>query len=160
MACEAIKEVQRQFCLRGELCPMGKFLCDYFGVPGLYDLVSEVHRDPAGRKKLAASAQLLSESSQSDILEPWSHIEERAGQGLACLVGDLFPSPSGMSEEIFVSGSVLLKNERVKKALNLALNTKGKIIVRLQEPQYDAAMGAGFIALRQIQSGPMEDERR
>ncbi len=150
MVCEAIKDVQRQFVHHGELNVMGRLMCDCFAVSSLFELVSEVHRKPDGQKELAAAAQLLSTSSHPEVVESWCLIEERAGRELARLVEDLFSSSSKVSEDIFVSGSVLLKNERVREAMRLALIRDQKESVRLREPEYDAAMGAGFMALREI----------
>ncbi len=150
MACKAIQEVQRRQVQTGEVGNLGRTLFGFFEVRDLFELVAQVYRDPSGRQKVAALAQTLAASSDPEVVEPWRRIEVRAGQELADQVSGLVSRSTPAGEVVFVSGSVLRKNQRVRDALADSLSRNHGLTVRLEEPAFDAAMGAAFIALREV----------
>jgi N-acetylglucosamine kinase-like BadF-type ATPase len=151
MVSQALIAAQRRSCEVGELCAMGRFLCREFDVVDIPGMISKIYRLEEGSQRLAELAGRLATCDDPLVLEMWRCIEMDAGKALSDLVRPLLGKANEETVDLFVSGSVLMRNLNVRKALKEMLDSRLEHDVALRTPQHDAVAGAAIMALRQSQ---------
>jgi len=151
MVSQAMIAAQRRSCEEGELGAMGRFLCREFDVVDLPGMISKIYGLKEGSQRLAGLAGRLATCEDPLVLEMWRRIEIDAGKALSDLVCPLLGKASEETVDLFISGSVLMRNLNVKNALKEMLESRLEQDVDLRTPRHDAVAGAAIMALRQSQ---------
>lgn len=121
-------------------------ICSWFGVKELTDIVPLVYDPSFGKEKLAAVAQHLDERCAGDDRD-YQKICARAGEELAHQVLTAIGRADLMSRPVavFISGSVLEKNARVRASLETSLRRECE--VSIARPHLPPVLGAAILAL-------------
>lgn len=146
MVAQALIRVQREACERRADSRLTEALFDYFCVHSLDSLISKIYRSDSPRQHMAAGAEILASTFGEVDQCQWSEIERHAGQALADLVTPLLVGLDPKPTDLFISGSVLGKNPRVREGLMAGLQGRVGSSLNLQGPQYDAIRGAALMA--------------
>ena len=146
MVAQALIRVQREACEGRADSRLTDALFDYFRVDSLDSLISKIYRSESPRQHMAAGAEILAASLGGDENCQWREIEEQAGKALAELAAPLLDRVDPKPTDLFISGSVLAGNPRVREGLKAGLQRRVGGSLSLQSPQYDAIRGAALMA--------------
>lgn len=136
MSCQAILHAETLL----PSSPLRRAIVEHFDVATLHDLVG------LSVDQIASLSGHLSICMSEDT--HWQHIEEDAGRALARFSWPLLEDHPQLP--VYVSGSVLEKNQRVRGAFSQALAINAGHDVPLITPCASAALGAAFLALHTL----------
>jgi uncharacterized phosphosugar-binding protein/N-acetylglucosamine kinase-like BadF-type ATPase len=124
-------------------------ICSWFGVKQLVDIVSLVYDPAFGKEKLAALAQYLDEHCAGDD-SAYQEICTRAGEELAhqALATIRRAGLKSRPVAVFISGSVLENNARVRATLETSLGRESEIGIK--RPNLPPVLGAAVLALIEV----------
>ena len=153
MACQAIATAQEQACRTGVLSPLGCLISEGLGCSRFSEVIERVYDPVEGQRRTAGLAVVLAKSRDSEILKCWLPIEESAGAALATLVAPLRDDLKSGADPLYISGSVLCENDRVRDSFLASLRHAHGKAVTLQRPRVGAARGAGLFSLSRLNLG-------
>ncbi|MEM7232268.1 MAG: BadF/BadG/BcrA/BcrD ATPase family protein [Planctomycetota bacterium] len=125
-----------------------QIICEHFEVGALAELIPLLYADGFDCPRLASLAGFLAANEVAQDAETWTEIELEAGRELSRLVTPLLPWVGLDEVPVFVFGSVLTRNQRVRESFRKSMSDSQKCTTRIEEPVYEATTGAALLALR------------
>jgi len=140
MGSEALAAAALEAAAHTRPTPFTRAVCHALGVARIEQVPTTIYDVEDGVRRVAALAGKLAASPWARRA-PFENIQRRAGKELAELVWPLWPKGYG-GGELYVAGSVLERNTRVRTALQKRLSELVGQPVSVKHPRLDAVRGA------------------